>query len=61
MTNEETKTIRIITQNGTVELTGTPEELAQELNKRYDNVIQFPLRGIHAHPSNHKNPTWGSE
>lgn len=56
---EEKKTIRLLTKTGVIELVGTPEELAHEINKRYgSNVIQFPARGIYAHPS---NPSWGSE
>ncbi len=54
---EQKKEVRLITEDGVVELTGTPEELSKEILKRYKtNVIQFPARGIYAHPS---NPNWG--
>lgn len=59
MTNEETKQVRLITQDGVIELEGTPEELSAVIQARYGtNVIKFPARGIYAHPS---NPSWGSE
>lgn len=56
---KETKQVRLILPNEIVELEGTPEELAEQIQSysmvRLDNVIPFPPRGMFAHPS---NPDW---
>lgn len=53
--------VNLIMGDGTIKmLTGTPEEVAKLIRQSVDagekgaDIIQFPLRGIHAHPSNMK-------
>lgn len=56
MTTKNTTKVRVILSNEIKELEGTPEELVEEIlaMELPSNVIQFPKRGIFAHPSSQK-------
>lgn len=55
MTTPNIIKVRVIMPDGIVELEGTPEEVVQKVESLIDiqevNIIEFPPRGIYAHPA----------